>query len=112
MNPSLSWSPFTLKMRNPFRLSYGVEDKRQVFLIRLADGSGWGESAIPSYYGVDQNAMIACWEAVAQKRQPLPDEPGEIAAWVGSAGPAPARCALELALYDRIARQRGLPLYA
>jgi hypothetical protein len=31
--------------------------------------------------------------------------------WVGQDGPAPARSALELALYDRIARQRELPLY-
>jgi L-alanine-DL-glutamate epimerase-like enolase superfamily enzyme len=30
---------------------------------------------------------------------------------VGLAGPAPARCALELALYDRIGRARGLPLW-
>jgi L-Ala-D/L-Glu epimerase len=112
MNPILNWTPLTLKLRNPFRLSYGVSDTRQVFLIRLADDSGWGESAIPPYYGVDQNAMIACWEAAAQKQQPLPDDPEEIAGWVGLSGPAPARCALELALYDRIARERQLPLYA
>ncbi|MBE3039179.1 MAG: hypothetical protein IMZ62_10255 [Chloroflexi bacterium] len=102
MNPILTWTPLTLKLRNPFRLSYGVSDTRQLFLIRLADDSGWSESAIPPYYGVDQNAMIACWEAEAQKQQPLPDEPEEIAGWVSAMGPAPARCALELALYNRI----------
>ncbi len=38
--------------------------------------------------------------------------PADIAAWIDSDGPAPARCALDLALHDRIARQRGLPLHA
>jgi hypothetical protein len=30
--------------------------------------------------------MIACWEAAAQKQQLLPDEPEEIAGWVGAMG--------------------------
>ena len=55
--------------------------------------------------------MVACWERAAQRNRPFPDEPQEVLDWVGQDGPAPARCALEMALYDRIARQRELPLY-
>ena len=31
----LTWETVTLKLRNPFRLSYGVSDTRQAFIIRL-----------------------------------------------------------------------------
>jgi L-alanine-DL-glutamate epimerase-like enolase superfamily enzyme len=107
----LSWQPFTLHLRNPFRLSYGVSETRRVFWLRLADDEGWGEAAIPPYYGVSEAEMIAFWEAVARRTDPFPDDPAAIAAWVGQDGPAPARCALDLALHDRLGRRRGLPLY-
>ncbi len=107
----LTWEKLTLKLRNPFRLSYGVSEERQAFWIRLAEDEGWGEGTIPPYYGIDQNAMIGFWDAAAQRQDALPEDVDRIETWVGLDGPAPARCALELALYDRIARQRGLALW-
>ncbi len=109
--PLLTWEKITLKLRNPFRLSYGTSETRQAFWIRLSGDSGWGEGTIPPYYGVDEKAMTDFWDAAAQRTGPLPDEIEQVETWVGSNGPAPARCALELALYDRIARQRGLALW-
>jgi L-Ala-D/L-Glu epimerase len=109
--PSLTWTPLTLKLRVPFRLSYGVTETRRSFWIRLARDEGWGEAAIPPYYGVSDEAMIAAWEATASRSAPFPDDPSEIAAWVGSSGPAPARCALDLALHDRLGRRAGLPVW-
>lgn len=111
MEPILTWEKIVLKLRNPFRISYGVSETRQVFWLRLRGDEGWGEAAIPPYYGVSDESMIACWEAAAGRADPLPEEPGQVAGWVGADGPAPARCALELALYDRIARRKGLPLW-
>ncbi len=108
----LTWQKFTLQLRNPFRLSYGVSETRQAFWLRLADDVGWGEGTIPPYYGVKDADMIAYWAMKARSDRPFPDDTDEIPDWVGTNGPAPARCALELALYDRVARQRGLPLYA
>ena len=109
-NTSLTWEKIILKLRNPFRLSYGVSERREAFWVRLAGDEGWGEGTVPPYYGVDQSAMLACWEQAAL-RGAYPDDPEEVEAWVGQQGPAAARCALELALYDRIGRARGLPLY-
>ncbi|MEJ2211601.1 MAG: dipeptide epimerase, partial [Anaerolineae bacterium] len=77
----------------------------------LAGNAGWGEAAIPAYYGIAEADMIATWQAAAARTEPLPDDPAAIPAWVGGAGQAPARCALDLALHDRVGRQRGLPLY-
>ncbi len=110
--PRLCWQRHTLHLRNPFRLSYGVSETRTSFWVRLADDSGWGEAAIPPYYGVPDTAMIAVWEAAARRLEPFPETVEGIAAWVGEEGPAPARCALDLALHDRLARAAGVPLHA
>ncbi len=107
----LTWQSITLKLQNPFRVSYGVSATRRAFWLRLADDAGWGEAAIPPYYHISDASMIAFWTAVARRRDPFPDDPAAVAAWVGSDGPAPARCALDLALHDRIGRGRQQPLY-
>lgn len=105
-----TWTPITLHLRNPFRLSYGVSETRRVYWLRLEGDAGWGEAAIPPYYGVDPAAMEAYWQQKSSEPAALPETPGEIAAFVG-AGPAPARAALDLALHDRLARRAGLPLH-
>ena len=107
----LTWEAITLQLHRPFRLSYGVSETRQAFWLRLAGDAGWGEAAIPSYYHVRQADMFAVWEAAARRSDPFPDDPAEITTWIGEKGPAPARCALDLALHDRIARRRNVPLY-
>ena len=116
----LTYTPLTLQLRNPFRLSYGTDETRIVFWLRLAGDEGWGEAAIPPYYGISEEAMRAFWDVVNDAirdprsetaRGPLPEDVSEIAAWVGTDGPAPARCALDLALHDRIGRNQRLPLH-
>lgn len=107
----LTWESLTLKLRHPFRISYGVSETRRAFWLRLAGDEGWGEATIPSYYHVSEADMFACWAAAAQRREPLPDDPAEVTAWIGAEGPAPARCGLDMALHDRIARQRNVPLH-
>ena len=108
----LTYEALELQLRNPFRLSYGVSDVRRAYWLRLRGDEGWGEGTIPPYYQVDDGEMTRFWDEAARRTRPLPEEVGEVADWIGPDGPAPARCALELALYDRIARQRGLPLHA
>jgi L-alanine-DL-glutamate epimerase-like enolase superfamily enzyme len=111
MEHLLTWQKLTLKLRNPFRLSYGTTDERQAFWIRLKDDAGWGEGTIPPYYHIPSEAMEAFWAQAAEKNEPLPEDPVEIPVWVGNSGPAPARCALDLALHDRLGRLHSLPLY-
>lgn len=108
--PALSWEMLTLKLRNPFRVSYGVSETRQAFWLRLAGDEGWGEGTIPPYYRVDPSAMTDCWRRAAEQTRPLPDEVGQIPAWIPD-GPAPARSAIDLALWDRIGRKRNVPLW-
>ncbi|MCS7038331.1 MAG: dipeptide epimerase [Anaerolineae bacterium] len=105
------WQPLTLRLRTPFRVAYGVSATRTVWWLRLGGDAGWGESAIPPYYGIGDAEQVAWWEAMAARSRPLPDEPDAIAAWVGDEGPAPARAALDLALHDRLARRWNVPLH-
>ena len=99
----LSWEPLTLHLRNPFRLSYGVSETRKAFWLRLGHAAlpgddklaeGWGEAAIPPYYGVSDEAMIARWQnaqAELAAGRSLPAEPAEIADWRGGSNSSPAR---------------------
>jgi L-alanine-DL-glutamate epimerase-like enolase superfamily enzyme len=107
----ITWEPITLQLRQPFRIAHGVSDTRQAFWLRLASDAGWGEGTIPAYYGIRESEMFAFWDAAARRADPFPDDPAEILNWVGEDGPAPARCAVDLALHDRIGRQRGVPLH-
>jgi L-alanine-DL-glutamate epimerase-like enolase superfamily enzyme len=107
----LTWQSISLKLHHPFHISYGVSETRQAFWIRLADDAGWGEGTIPSYYHIADEEMFSFWGEAAARTDPFPDDPAEVAGWVGMVGPAPARCALDLALHDRIGRQRGESLY-
>ncbi len=111
MPPRLSWQAFTLRLRVPFRLSYGVTETRRAFGLSLRGEEGRGEAAIPPYYGVSDESMFALWGSLARSNAPFPDDPGGIQGWVGNAGPAPARCAVDLALHDRIGCRSGLPLW-
>jgi L-alanine-DL-glutamate epimerase-like enolase superfamily enzyme len=111
LNQLLSWEAITLKLIDPFNISYGSSETRQAFWLRLAGDQGWGEGTIPPYYGVADSEMIAYWVAAGEQAAPLPDDPAEIPGWLPAGGPAPARSALDLALHDRIGRQSGLPLY-
>jgi len=111
MEPRLTWEKITLKLRNPFRLSYGTSEERQAYWIRLANDEGWGEGTIPPYYHVDQSETEALWQKASESKDVFPESLADIGAWVGKEGPAVARCALDLALHDRIGRLTGQPLY-
>ncbi len=108
--PRVSWETLTLKLRNPFRVSYGVSDTRQAFILRLGGDEGLGEGTIPPYYRVDPTAMTTCWQRAAESDAPFPNEIAAVERWIPD-GPPPARSAIDLALHDRIARRQGVPLY-
>ena len=111
LGPRLSWEAITLKLQHPFRLSTGVSTTRIAHWIRLENDQGWGEGTIPPYYNVKDEDMWALWKEKSHSEIPFPDNPEDIPSWVGEAGPAPARAALDLALYDRIGKDQNLPLH-
>ncbi len=111
LGPRLSWEAITLKLHHPFRLSTGISTTRTAHWIRLENDQGWGEGTIPPYYNISDEDMWAYWEHKSHSELPFPDSPDDIPAWVGESGPAPARAALDLALFDKIGKEKNLPLY-
>jgi L-Ala-D/L-Glu epimerase len=111
MESRLTWEKITLHLRNPFRISYGVSEERQAYWIRLENDSGWGEGTIPPYYGVRQDEMETFWQQAAESAKKFPEKCEKITNWIGDSGPAPARCGLDIAFHDRIARLHHVPLY-
>lgn len=109
--PRLTWEKMALQFHHPFRLSSGVSTKRTAYWVRLENDEGWGEGTIPPYYNIPDADQIAFWEEKSSSREPFPDKLGDISAWIGDEGPAPARAALDLALHDRAGKIHGLPLY-
>src|SRR3954468_6660553 len=105
MAAMVKWEMLTLKLRNPFRLSYGVSETRQTFWIRLRGDEGWGEGTIPPYYRVDQSEMTGYWDSFARGGGDFPEALGDIDPFLSASSeylrarvPAPARCAVEMAL--------------
>lgn len=107
----ISWEEITLRLNNPFTVSYGSSTTRTAHWIRLENDEGWGEGTIPFYYGISNESMRSYWEKAAERQDPFPEEIAAIPEWIGAEGPIPARAALDLAFHDRIGKMRGLPVY-
>jgi L-alanine-DL-glutamate epimerase-like enolase superfamily enzyme len=105
------WEKITLELKNPNRIAYGKSSKFLIYWIRLAGDNGWGEAAIPSDGGNSDKEMLVFWANAARSHVHFPVSIHQVQGWMGEGGPAPARCALELALLDRIGRIEGKPLY-
>lgn len=106
------WETIQLHLRIPFRLSYGASENREAHWIRMRGDSGWGEGTIPPYYNISSESMLDYWQIQSERSDPLPERFDEIKDWLDPNGPAPARAAIDLALYDYISRKQSIPLYA
>jgi L-alanine-DL-glutamate epimerase-like enolase superfamily enzyme len=107
-----------LELTEPFGISGGSQEKAGIVLVELSleDGTrGLGEAApLPAYNGERVEDAVA---GVAAAKEVLLG--ANAAAWrqraldvhAAAAHSASARCALETAIVDALARQRGLSLY-
>ncbi len=111
MEKCLSWTELTLHLKTPFTVSYGSSTTRTAFWIRLKNDEGWGEGTIPFYYGIDFKTMTAAWDRAAEQDKPFPDTIEEVPGWIDPGAPKPAQAALDIALHDRIGKQRNKPLH-
>jgi L-alanine-DL-glutamate epimerase-like enolase superfamily enzyme len=107
----LTWKKISLELLRPFRIAYGVATIRDTHWIQLEDDSGWGEGVIPSYHQISNAELYACWHKASISEVPFPVSIHQVQGWIGDDCPGPARCALELALLDRIGRIENKPLY-
>ena len=111
MNKRLSWTELTLKLKNPFTVSYGSSTTRTAYWIRLENDEGWGEGTIPFYYGIDFKTMTDYWDIAAEKQEPFPETIDSIQNWIDHSAPKPAQTALDIAFHDRIGKIQKKPIY-
>jgi L-Ala-D/L-Glu epimerase len=101
-----------LRLRSPFHAAWGTLRERPVLLLRVRDGDGCegvGEAApLEPYDGVPFAACRAGLQAAAEALR----AGAEGAVAVAVAGPAPARAAVDVALWDLRGRRAGKPVWA
>lgn len=110
--------PLDARLRKPFGIAGGAQEVARNVLVRveLADGTvGHGEAApFPAFNGETQASTMAALEQVRSTVEGRPWATWEqLATAVGeSIGPAgAARCAVETAVLDAIARCEGRPIF-
>jgi L-alanine-DL-glutamate epimerase-like enolase superfamily enzyme len=115
-----------LPFRDPFRIARGEPDRvATTVIVELAlDGrAGLGEAFPVRYYGETTETVRAVLplleESVSELGEP-PDEMAAARAWLRAAGDAMdaaighhggAKCAVDVALHDAVARRLGVPLH-
>lgn len=108
---------FTLPLKSPFETSFGSIDHREVLALRVEAGglTAWGECAadVDPLYSYETN--FTCWEVLKRYLVPGLKNTNTLAAFRGSAAPirghSMAKATVEGALWDLLARSKGLPLY-
>ncbi len=127
----LSLHPFTLKLRESFRISYESRDQQEILVVQLSDEdargnpvSGLGESTENNYYGVSiagmQTELTTLRETI--EGYSLANEPrpaGEVGTpehlwqtlYPRLKNSPFALCALDLAAHDLYGKKVGQPLY-
>ena len=111
MSTALHVEPLALPLRSPFRIAHGTSRERTNALMRWGDALG--EGALPPYYPHDYDD-VERYVRRLNKTGALDDTDAlhlDDALGRLPPGPAPARCAVDLALHDRWGRALGQPLY-
>ncbi len=103
----LSYEPYTIKLKNIWRIAHGATDQRHNVFVRIGDG--WGEAAGVPHHDETQAGIMAYLDQLIELEwdpynleQPLLNLP------VGSNA---AKCAIDLALHDCLGKQLNQPLY-
>jgi O-succinylbenzoate synthase len=108
----------SMRLRNPFRTSFGVEHDRQCLILRVEAGglAGWGECVAGEFPGYSYETAETAWHvledffipALAQHPSLAPQELRN--ALKGYKGHPLARAGLEMALWDLLGKRQGRSL--
>jgi L-alanine-DL-glutamate epimerase-like enolase superfamily enzyme len=127
----ISLHPFTLRLRESFRISYETRSQQEVLVVQLSDKDGlgnplmgWGQSTENNYYGASISNMKAALSALretieayllADEVRPAGEQGTPEHLWQTvqpSLKDSPfALCALDMAAHDLYGKKLGQPLY-
>ncbi|HEY7348192.1 MAG TPA: dipeptide epimerase [Ktedonobacterales bacterium] len=105
----------SLKLTEPFRISRGVQHFTQQVVVHLHGPGqvGLGEAAPSSFYGENQETVLACLATYAEHLGDDPFALEEILTGLENVihRNAAARAAVDMALYDLVGKLLGVPVY-
>lgn len=112
----LSCQPLPLPLETPFRTAHGESRERTNALVTLTGPDGqpyFGEGALPPYYPHSVEDIRHYVEALGNADARLGGPPFALHKQLTGlpSEPAPARCAVDLALHDRWAKHFSCPLH-
>lgn len=106
-------TPYELKLTKPFGLARSTRTTNSIVLVKL-DDLGYGEASPSAYYGEDVPTVIQTITQAVPKISIYPLYINEIMSQLNQQFPsnAAARAAIDMALYDILAKRLRLPLHA
>jgi L-alanine-DL-glutamate epimerase-like enolase superfamily enzyme len=111
----LSWIPYTLEFKHPFRIAHGVRSSTPLMLTRIIhEGfTGYGEASMPPYLGENQETAEMFYSKVNFDKFSGPEDLENIIPWIDSLAPGntAAKASVDIALHDLLGKMKGLPLY-
>jgi L-alanine-DL-glutamate epimerase-like enolase superfamily enzyme len=100
----LSWIPYTLEFRHPFRIAHGVRTSTPVMLVKIELNGlcGYGESAMPPYLGESHESVHAFLSKLDLRSYTHTDDLTEILEYVAAVAPGQtaAKAGIDIALHD------------
>lgn len=104
---SLTWEPYTLRLKTTWRIAHGATNERHNVFVRIHEGLG--EAAAVPHHGESQAGIIAYLKDIAERDW----DPFLMEDMLNQfpAGSAAARAAIDLALHDELGKRLGQPLY-
>jgi L-alanine-DL-glutamate epimerase-like enolase superfamily enzyme len=111
----LSWKPYTLRFRHPFRIAHGVRSTTPVVFTRIEHKGfcGYGEAALPPYLTESQESVDAFLRLVHLEKFSSPDDIHTIMIYVEQLAPGntAAKAAIDIALHDLSGKIQKKPVY-
>ncbi len=106
-------TPYELKLIKPFGIARSTRTTSSIVLIKL-DDLGYGEASPSAYYGEDVATVVQTIAQAVSKISTYPLYINEIMSQLNQQFPgnAAARAAIDMALYDILAKRLRLPLHA
>lgn len=108
---NLTYHPFDLKLKHPFRISRSVTEAKKNVIVQIDQGIG--EAAPSAYYGENAETVIECLEKVKDQ---IGDNPFQIEAILSNlnkmiSGNFSAKAGIDMALYDLMGKRLNVPVY-
>ncbi|HEY8387664.1 MAG TPA: dipeptide epimerase [Parasegetibacter sp.] len=112
----LSWQPYTLKLKNVFRISRGARSEAPLVLTQIKYGgkTGYGEGSLPALYGESHESAAAFMSKVDLSTFKDPFDTETILTYIDQIAPGnqAVKTSIDIALHDLIGKLLNVPVHS